>query len=108
MYKTIDIADIIGTVVHEFETMSVFPMERIDCVFQKVSLADRFIRLEYSRSALQRVEDLANDDLLFDNDIITINHMGNVRNRFINSFYSLDNSTQLLLDNIVKEVFENE
>ncbi len=108
MYKTIDIADIIGTVVHEFETMDVFPMERIDCVFQKVSLADRFIRLEYTRSALLRVEDLADDDLLFDNDMITINHMGNVRNRFINSFYSLDNSTQLLLDNIVKEVFENE
>lgn len=42
MYKTIDIADIIGTVVHEFESVSVFPMERIDCVFQKVSLADRF------------------------------------------------------------------
>ena len=108
MYKTIDIADIIGTVVHEHETMYVFPMERINCVFQKVSLADRFIRLEYSRSALQRVEDLADDDLLFDNDIITINHMGKVRNRFINSFYSLDYSTQLLLDNIVKEVFENE
>jgi hypothetical protein len=108
MYKTIDIADIIGTVVHEFESVSVFPMERIDCVFQKVSLADRFIRLEYSRSALLRVEDLADNDLLFDNDIITINHMEDVRNRFINSFYSLDYSTQLLLDNIVKEVFENE
>ena len=108
MYKTIDIADIIGTVVHEFETMYVFPMERIDCVFQKVSLADRFIRLEYSRSALLRVEDLADNDLLFDNDIITINHMEDVRNRFINSFYSLDYSTQLLLDTIVKEVVENE
>lgn len=108
MYKTIDIADIIGTAVHEYETMYIFPMERIDCVFQKVALADRFIRLEHSRSALLRVEDLADDDLLFDNDMITINHMGNVRNRFINSFYSLDYTTQLLLDNIVKEVFENE
>ena len=69
MYKTIDIADIIGTVVHEFESVSVFPMERIDCVFQKVSLADRFIRLEYSRSALLRVEDLADNDLLLIEDI---------------------------------------
>lgn len=108
MYKTIDIADIIGTAAHEFETMYVFPIERIDCVFQKVALADRFIRLEHSRSALLRVEDLADNDLLFDNDMITINHMGNVRNRFINSFYSLDYSTRLLLDTIVKEVFEDE
>ena len=40
MYKTIDIADIIGTVVHEYETTYIFPMERIECVFQKVALAD--------------------------------------------------------------------
>lgn len=108
MYKTVDIADIIGTVVHKNESMYVFPMEQIECVFHRVALVDSFIRIDNSRSALLRVEDLADDDYLFENDIITINHMGNVRNRFINSFYSLDYNTQLLLDNIVNEVFEDE
>jgi len=108
MYKTIDIADIIGTVVHEYETTYVFPMKRIECVFQKVAIADRFIRLEHSRSALLRVEDLADDKLSFADDMITIYHMKSVRNRFINRFYSLDCTTQLLLGRIVKEVFEHE
>lgn len=108
MYKTIDIADIIGTIVHEYETTYIFPMERIECVFQKVALADRFIRLEHSRSALLKVENLADDKLSFADGVITIYHMKNVKNRFINRFYSLDCTTQLLLDSIVKEVFEHE
>lgn len=108
MYKTVDVADIIGTVVHKNESIYTFPMEQIECVFHKVALVDSFIRIEKSRSALMRVEDLADDDYLFENDIITIKHMGNVRKRFVNSFYSLDYNTQQLLDNIVKEVFEDE
>ncbi len=108
MYKTVDIADIIGTVVHKYETKNIFPMEQIECVFHRVALADSFIRIEKSRSALMRVEDLADDDLSLADDLITIYHMGNVRNRFINSFYSLDFSTQCLLDGIVKEVFDHE
>ena len=108
MYKTIDIADIIGTVVHEYEATYIFPMERIECVCHKVALADRFIRIEKTRSALLRVEDLAEDNLSLADDVITIYHMKNVRNRFINRYYSLDCTTQLLLDSIVKEVFEHE
>lgn len=108
MYKTIDIADIIGTVVHEYETAYIFPMVRIECVFQKVAVANRFIRLEHSRSALLRVEDLADEQLSLADDVITIYHMKNVRNRFVNRFHSLDCETQMLLDGIVKEVFEHE
>ena len=108
MYKTIDIADVIGTAINEFDDMNVFPMESIIMVFKKVNIADRFIRLEYSQSALLRVEDLANERMNIENNTITFKQIKSVKNRFVNSYYSLDRDTKLLLEKIVKEVFGHE
>ena len=108
MYKTIDIADVIGTAINEFDDMNVFPMESIIMVFQKVNIEDRFIRLEYSQSALLRVEDLANEKMNIENNAITFKQIKSVKKRFVNSYYSLDRDTQLLLGKIVKEVFSHE
>lgn len=108
MYKSVDIADVIGSVINEDTRKASFPLKKISEVLQKVAEADRYIRIEGSRSALMRVVALGENSVTIKDEVISLKGGNDVRLRFVNSFFSLDSSVQLLLSSKVQEEFPHE
>lgn len=109
MYKTVDIANVMGSALYNQEKqMSSFPLVKIYGVIDRVVQEDRFVRIDRSHSAYARVEELAKHGVVINDVEIHLRKPTDVKDRFVKTFFSLDAGTQEMLDKIVKEVFNNE
>lgn len=104
MYKSIEIADIIGSYYSIGKTTQVFPMEKMEIVISEVRTRDQFIRIENKYKSFVHIEEIAcSDDVITETEIVIPDNLM-IRNRFEREFYRLDLETRLLLSDIVKMI----
>ncbi len=103
-YKTIDVADVIGALFYSNADMGLFSPSYIINVLSVIHERDKFICIDMSKSAYLRVNDIAEGDLEWSNDIIHFGNYEACKARFIGCYYSVDSQTRNLLDTIVGEL----
>lgn len=104
MYKSIEIADIIGSSYSVGKDTHVFPFEKMEVVISEVRTRDQFIRIENKYKSLVHIEEIVcSEDVITETEIIIPDDLV-VRKRFEREFYRLDLETRLLLSDIVKTI----
>lgn len=106
MYKSIEIADILGSLVvvgHDFDDV---PMESINSVYSLVRTRDPFIRIQNTHKSLVRIREIALcEDIMID-DSIRLPQNPIISDRLERQYFRLDNETRVLLSEVIKELFE--
>lgn len=104
MYKSIEIADIIGSYYSTGKNTQVFPIEKMEVVISEVRTRDQFIRIENKYKSLVHIEEIVcSDDVISETEIIIPDNLM-IRNRFEREFYRLDLETRLLLSDVVNMI----
>lgn len=104
MYKSIEIANIIGSSYSVGKDTHVFPIEKMDIVISEVRTRDQFIRIENKYKSLVHIEEIVcSDDVITETEIVIPDNLV-IRNKFEREFYRLDLETRRLLSDIVKNI----
>ena len=103
-YKTVDVADVIGAMFFSNLVMGELLSSSIYHVLSKVHEKDKFICIDVSKSAYLRVLDIADGNVVWNDETIHFKNCELCKNRFLGCYYSMDNQTRTLIDGIVNEV----
>lgn len=106
MYKSIEIADILGSLVVVGHDIDVVPMDCILRVCSRVRTRDPFVRIENTYKSLVRIKEITLCDEVLINDSIRLPNISVIGGRLERQFFRLDNETRELLSEVVKEVYE--
>lgn len=104
MYKSIEIADIIGSSFSIGKSAHVFSIEKMEIVISEVRTRDQFIRIENKHKSLVHIEEIVCSDNVFNETEIIIPDNLMIQNRFEREFYRLDLETRQLLSDIVNTI----
>lgn len=105
MYKSIELASIIGSVYSEGKPLQHFSIENFINVITELRNKDRFIRVENFKKSCVHIEEISYYKCEICDDEIIIPDDPEIRDVFEREFYRLDLESRILLSQIVKNVF---
>lgn len=107
MYKTVEVAGIIGSVYvagHEINSISIAEVKGI---MDKVNKTDQFISPNLSRQAVLKALTMANQNIASGMKAISIPPNKAIHLRFIREYYKLDSDTRAIVSQVIKEYIKN-
>lgn len=109
MYKSIEIADIIGFILSKNKTNNEFTFEYIDEILTEVRKQKPFISIETRIESIRNIMDLIDSEVVGEKNIISegkiiLPQIEGLQVRFERQYYRLDIETREILSDIINKI----